>query len=90
MATPAAFDKDFNFLTGIERSLERAEVDAESRGIDLIPNPDPDGGKAKQRGDMARGELPLQRGMENSGVHIVKAPKGMTRNKLNTSHWHRK
>ncbi|KAG5210037.1 Zf-HIT [Trichophyton interdigitale] len=91
LATPAAFDKDFNFLTGIERSLERAEVDAEARGIDLIPNPDPDGGKAKkQRCDMARGELPLQRGMENSGVHIVKAPKGMTRNKLNTSHWHRK
>ncbi|EFE34550.1 HIT finger domain protein, putative [Trichophyton benhamiae CBS 112371] len=89
LATPAAFDKDFNFLTSIERSLERAEVDAETRGIDLVPNSDPDGGKAKQRGDMARGELPLQRGMENSGVRIVKAPKGMTRNKLNTSHWHR-
>ncbi|KAM5477044.1 Box C/D snoRNA accumulation [Microsporum audouinii] len=90
LATPAAFDKDFNFLTGIERSLERAEVDAEARGIDLLADAGLNGGKAKQRCDQVRGEVPLQRGLERSGVRIVKAPKGMTRNKLNTSHWHKK
>ncbi|EFR01885.1 zf-HIT [Nannizzia gypsea CBS 118893] len=90
LATPAAFDKDFNFLTGIERSLERAEIDAEARGIDLVPDTNPDGGKTKQRSDKVRGEVPLQRGMEKSGVCIVKAPKGMTRNRLNSSHWHKK
>ncbi|KAF3482181.1 uncharacterized protein GIQ15_04940 [Arthroderma uncinatum] len=90
LATPAAFDKDFNFITGIERSLERAEVDAEKRGIDLDTGVDVHGGKAKRRNDFARGEVPLQRGLEKSGVCIVKAPKGMTRNKQNSSHWHKK
>ncbi|EPS32677.1 hypothetical protein PDE_07637 [Penicillium oxalicum 114-2] len=35
LATEVAFDRDFNFITGIERTLERAERDAENRGIDL-------------------------------------------------------
>ncbi|KAL2368752.1 hypothetical protein RJ035_007466 [Blastomyces gilchristii] len=35
LATPVAFDKDFNFLSGIERYVERAERDAENRGIAL-------------------------------------------------------
>ncbi|RAK95052.1 zinc finger HIT domain-containing protein [Aspergillus ibericus CBS 121593] len=33
LATEAAFDRDFNFITGIERSIERAGRDAENRGI---------------------------------------------------------
>ncbi|KAK2870581.1 hypothetical protein FQN49_003077 [Arthroderma sp. PD_2] len=90
LATPAAFDKDFNFITGIERSLERAEVDAEARGIDLVADADVHGRKARRRADHVKGEVPLQRALERSGVRIVKAPKGMTRNKLNTSHWHKK
>ncbi|KAJ5488820.1 hypothetical protein N7539_003710 [Penicillium diatomitis] len=39
LASEAAFDRDFNFITGIERTLERAERDAENRGIDLTREP---------------------------------------------------
>lgn len=35
LATESAFDRDFNFITGIERTLERAERDAENRGISV-------------------------------------------------------
>lgn len=35
LATESAFDRDFNFITKIERSLERAEREAEVRGIPL-------------------------------------------------------
>ncbi|PKY00065.1 hypothetical protein P168DRAFT_276491 [Aspergillus campestris IBT 28561] len=33
LATPSAFDRDFNFLTGIERGLERAERDVDRRDL---------------------------------------------------------
>ncbi|RDW61758.1 uncharacterized protein DSM5745_10430 [Aspergillus mulundensis] len=33
LATESAFDRDFNFITGIERRLERAGRDAENRGV---------------------------------------------------------
>lgn len=90
LTTPAAFDKDFNFITGIERSLERADRDAEHRGLCLDL---PDGnshGNRKRRNELAKGEIPLQKGIEKSGVKVIKAPKGMTRSKQNQSHWNRK
>ncbi|KAH8425183.1 zinc finger HIT domain-containing protein [Aspergillus melleus] len=37
LATEAAFDRDFNFITGIERQIERAERDADNRGIQVDP-----------------------------------------------------
>ncbi|KAK2744848.1 hypothetical protein FQN57_004172 [Myotisia sp. PD_48] len=84
--TPAAFDKDFNFITGIERSLERADRDAEHRGIPL-PSSSKNG---KRRHDPIKGEVALQKGLYNSGVHIVKAPKGISRNVLNGTNWNKK
>ncbi|KAL2823311.1 HIT finger domain protein [Aspergillus cavernicola] len=33
LATESAFDRDFNFITGIERRLERADREAENRGV---------------------------------------------------------
>ncbi|KAL4800162.1 hypothetical protein BDV19DRAFT_353529 [Aspergillus venezuelensis] len=35
LATESAFDRDFNFITGIERGIERAGRDAEDRGVDF-------------------------------------------------------
>ncbi|KAL3487582.1 hypothetical protein BJX62DRAFT_213358 [Aspergillus germanicus] len=35
LATESAFDRDFNFITGIERRIERAEREAEDRGVDV-------------------------------------------------------
>ncbi|PLB44186.1 putative HIT finger domain protein [Aspergillus steynii IBT 23096] len=37
LATEAAFDRDFNFITGIERQIERAERDADNRGVQVDP-----------------------------------------------------
>lgn len=103
LATESVFDRDFNFITGIERSLERAERDVENRGIELARGQvmDNDGAeqglgagagskrKHPQRG-LVKGEAGFLRGAEASGVTVLRAPRGMTRNKQNASRWHPK
>ncbi|OXV12159.1 hypothetical protein Egran_00080 [Elaphomyces granulatus] len=94
LATPAAFDQDFNFITGIERWLERAERDAESRGITL----DHDyscslsgnnaGKKRKRPQEPVNGKAGFLRAAKDSGVTVERAPWGMTRGKQNISRWH--
>ncbi|OJZ84661.1 hypothetical protein ASPFODRAFT_138364 [Aspergillus luchuensis CBS 106.47] len=112
LATESAFDRDFNFITGIERSIERAGRDAENRGIDVASSNVRDleavgldagdvggdgnkggaGGKRKRGGDTAggggtRAEMEFLRRAEERGVRVVRAPKGMSRNKGNGSRW---
>lgn len=88
LSTPSGFDRDFNFITGIERVIERADKEVENRAIPL----DRESGTAenRRRHDKIRGECSFQRAVANSGVHVAKAPKGMTRSKQNSSHWERK
>ncbi|PGH34573.1 hypothetical protein GX50_02556 [[Emmonsia] crescens] len=103
LATPVAFDKDFNFLSGIERYVERAERDAENRGIELTREDghgvgdgagDGDGGRRQQwkrkTEPVKKGEVGLLRGIESAGVRVVRAPKGMSRGRQNMSYWHKK
>lgn len=108
LATPSAFDRDFNFISGIERSLERAERDAENRGIDLAQtaaeSADTAGGGEQAQntgavagqkrkhpgGGLVKGEAGFLRGAEAGGVRVVRAPRGMSRNKANGSRWHPK
>ncbi|OJD15311.1 hypothetical protein AJ78_04428 [Emergomyces pasteurianus Ep9510] len=97
LATPVAFDKDFNFLSGIERYVERAERDAENRGIELAREDvdgDGDGGRRQQwrkkTASVKKGEVGLLKGIESAGVRVVRAPKGMSRRKQNMSYWHKK
>ncbi|KAJ9293228.1 hypothetical protein DTO271G3_7951 [Paecilomyces variotii] len=103
LANPSAFDRDFNFITGIERRLERAEREVERRGVtlpseeELALNADEEGvgaapgaGKKRKRETLVKGEAGFLRGAEASGVRVVRAPRGMTRNKENTSRWHLK
>ncbi|OJJ77250.1 hypothetical protein ASPBRDRAFT_50184 [Aspergillus brasiliensis CBS 101740] len=116
LATESAFDRDFNFITGIERSIERAGRDAENRGIDVtaaggmrdleavgldhVSEGGKDGaataaaGGKRKRGDgsssgggMTRAEMEFMRRAEERGVRVVRAPKGMSRNKGNGSRW---
>ncbi|KAE8356796.1 hypothetical protein BDV28DRAFT_65634 [Aspergillus coremiiformis] len=114
LATESAFDRDFNFITGIERRLERAERDAENRGISVQPGVsgrgvdlkvvglDGDGdvttgterehGRKRRRvdggrGAFVRGEVGFLRGVEEAGVTVLRAPRGMSRNKANASRW---
>ncbi|KAB8234432.1 zinc finger HIT domain-containing protein [Aspergillus alliaceus] len=112
LATESAFDRDFNFITGIERTLERAERDAENRGISVqsglsgrgvdlsvvgldeeIDTSTGEEGRKRRRvegpakGVFARGEVGFMRGAEQSGVTVLRAPRGMSRNKENGSKW---
>lgn len=105
LATPAAFDRDFNFITSIERGLERAERDAENRGIpmehDYVSSLEgksvhglANGFASKKRKRPAeypeKGESGFLRAISTSGVKLIRAPKGMTRSKQNASRWHQK
>ncbi|KAJ5812773.1 Zinc finger HIT-type [Penicillium robsamsonii] len=101
--TESAFDRDFNFITGIERSLERAEREVDNRGIDLTGGPQADDGnpegfqhpvagrkrKHPNQG-LAKGEAAFLRGTETAGVRVLRAPKGMSRNTQNGSRLHPK
>lgn len=103
LTTESAFDRDFNFITGIERSLERAEREVDNRGIDLASAAQPDdvkpedsqhlgaGRKRKHPNQgLAKGEAGFLRGAEVAGVKVIRAPKGMSRNKQNGSRLHPK
>ncbi|KAJ5945654.1 hypothetical protein N7454_002493 [Penicillium verhagenii] len=103
LATDSAFDRDFNFITGVERSLERADREVENRGIDLARGQIPADGdgedlqdsgpgrkrKIPQQG-LVKGEAGFLRRAEAGAVTVIRAPRGMTRNKLNNSRWHPK
>ncbi len=85
LATPSGIDRDYNYLTSIEREFDRAERDATSRGVSLAE----EGPKRKNR-DYAKGEAALEAAIEKCGVIVVKAPKGMSRAKQNKTHWSKK
>ncbi|PWY94205.1 putative HIT finger domain protein [Aspergillus sclerotioniger CBS 115572] len=99
LATEAAFDRDFNFITGIERSIERAGRDAENRGINVgekagyAPGNGGNGNGKRKRGQggggggVTKGEMGFMRRVESAGVKVVRAPKGMSRNRSNGSRW---
>ncbi|OQD84845.1 hypothetical protein PENANT_c011G04543 [Penicillium antarcticum] len=102
LATESAFDRDFNFITGIERNLERADRDADNRGIDLsrsIQSDDPGDGfqdlnagckrKHPHQG-LVKGEAGFLRAAEAGGVKVIRAPKGLSRNKQNGSRFNPK
>ncbi|KAJ6102396.1 hypothetical protein N7486_004823 [Penicillium sp. IBT 16267x] len=103
LATESAFDRDFNFITGVERSLERADREVENRGIDLgrgKASASGDGDDAQEFGPdrkrkipqqgLVKGEAAFLRRAEEGAVTVIRAPRGMSRNKLNNSRWHPK
>ena len=86
--TPSGVDQDYNFLTGLERKLDKADREVEGRGIVL--RPESNGGNKKQRSDFAKGEVQMQKALQSRGVIIDRAPRGMTRSKQNSTNWNRK
>ncbi len=87
LATPSGIDRDFNFLTGIEREIEGSERDAERRGVQLTD--ETSNGRGHRAGP-EKGEVNVQKAIEKTGVIIDRAPKGMGRSKANRTHWHKK
>jgi PII-like signaling protein len=77
LATPAGIDHDFNFLTSIERSLEKAERDVNSKTL----------GAALSNLQVERKKgLIGDKGYEAAGVTVIRAPKGLSRQRENATH----
>lgn len=75
--------------------MERAERNAENRGIPFdceIKTDETDTGMKRKRPNngLVKGEAGFLRGAKTAGVRVVRAPRGMTRNKENTSKWNPK
>lgn len=76
LATPAGIDHDYNFLSGIERDLDKSEKSVTERGLDV-------GHKTKLRSDQAHA---LGHHLAAAGVKVIWAPKGMSRSKENKTY----
>lgn len=76
LATPAGIDHDYNFLSGIERDLEKSEKSVTEKGLDIGLN-------ARPKGDQAQ-KMDWQ--FSQAGVRVIRAPKGMSRAKENKTH----
>ncbi|KAL8718207.1 MAG: hypothetical protein Q9225_004634 [Loekoesia sp. 1 TL-2023] len=88
LATPKGIDHDYNYLTSIERQFDIAERNFESRGI-VLYDESPNGAKRK-RHKPAKGEIPLENAIKQCRVVVDKAPKGMSRQRQNATHWDKK
>lgn len=92
LTTPAGVDHDYNFITSIERGIERTnKLIVEEKGLvcshELL-------GAANNHRRCARhhtgGDTTLlSKALESSGVIVEKAPKGMRRNRDNSTKWSR-
>lgn len=71
--------------------MERAERDAENRGVRIDRVDEGETGKKRKRtGDgmgLAKGEAAFLKGAHEAGVTVVRAPRGMSRAKGNLSRW---
>ncbi|KAL8691200.1 MAG: hypothetical protein Q9218_003527 [Villophora microphyllina] len=85
LATSKAIDHDYNYLTSIERQLDNAERHAKSCGILLYH--DHRDGKRRRKNNPAKGEVPLQAAIQQNRVIVDRAPRGMSRQKRNKTHW---
>lgn len=86
--TPSGVDQDYNFLTSLERKLDKADRDAEGRGIVLRAQPT--GEYRNRMSGFVRGVVQMQQAILRSGVIVDRAPKGMTRSKENLTKWHKR
>ncbi|KAI0415111.1 hypothetical protein F5X98DRAFT_365360 [Xylaria grammica] len=103
LKTDAGIDHDYNFLTSIERSVERAErILREDR--DVLPQesyqPPPqkktrfNKGQSRGRTTVDDGPRKWDRGaihrLRDLGIHVSSVPYGMTRSKENRTSWNRR
>lgn len=94
LATPSGIDHDYNFLHSIEHRLERSEkllvedLDAVSSGElkRARQGEDEEEWKRRHRKE-APGEVCIARTLGEMKCKVITAPKGMRRNKENTSCW---
>ena len=79
LATPTSIDQDFNFITKVERTLQRAEDDVADRGIHLAP------AGLNRHGGPARTKFEME--LQATDIKLIRAPEGLSRRKQNRSAW---
>ena len=84
LTTPAGIDHDYNFLSGIERTLDKAERVTTDKGV-RVHQIGP-GGKI----DLASRTRNVQQRYKDAQVIVKYAPLGMARQKLNRTQWNGK
>ncbi|MCJ1433401.1 hypothetical protein MMC27_002761 [Xylographa pallens] len=84
LATPTNFDRDYNFISGIERGIETAERAVTARGVRLQETT-----PASKRDGPLKGEVNLRQALEKSGVVVERAPAGMKRSLQNKTSWNK-
>ncbi|APA15700.1 hypothetical protein SS1G_09485 [Sclerotinia sclerotiorum 1980 UF-70] len=96
LATPSGIDHDYNFLHSIEHRIERSEREiVEERGLvkkmelELARQGQTDDRRRPNKTVGHQREDFITKMLQNSGITLVKAPSGMSRNLENTSTWSR-
>jgi hypothetical protein len=89
LATPAGIDHDYNFISSIERGIERTDrLIIDEKGLvdrkELMGHGDNRRWKGQQH---TGGDSLLEKALERLGVIVDKAPKGMKRNRDNSTNW---
>ncbi|KAF2832978.1 hypothetical protein CC86DRAFT_338026 [Ophiobolus disseminans] len=79
LVTSAGIDHDFNFLTSIERNIQKAEKAITEDNEDSSMPP-------KSWSQHSQKDHIIYQHLEATGVRIIRAPKGMSRQKENKSH----
>lgn len=77
LTTPAGIDHDFNFLSGIERTFDKAGKDLHDRGMESTSN-------VRKRW---QSDGPLQRYIRENNIVVDRAPVGMSRQKTNQTRY---
>ncbi len=85
LATPAGIDRDFNFLVGVERHLDRAEQDIVHRKLPPLDHGSRTSGAKHGR---PKGDGPLASSIRRARVTVEQAPKGLQRQRENRTRWH--
>jgi hypothetical protein len=97
LATPSGLDHDYNFLHSIEHRLERSgkllvqDIDALSEGeLNRARRGEDEESWKRNHAKEERGEACIARQLREMECNVITAPKGMRRNKENTSSWNRR
>ena len=79
LATPTGIDRDYNYLKGVERTINDAGQDVRERGIPSQASRGADHGRQQMH------EMAFQRYLSKHRITVTRAPKGMSRQKANQS-----
>jgi len=97
LATPSGIDHDYNFLYSIEHRIERSEkllvedLEIVSKGeLDRARKGEDEESWKRRHEKEAPGEVCVAKMLSEMGCRVLTAPKGMRRNKENTSGWNKR